>query len=249
MKLWYIGLALALTAVVLVGCGGEQATPAPVDEGDGETYTSAVLDTSYPDALSVSNQLALGTLQLEETENATTPDQATALLPLWQALQGGVTAEAEVNAVLKQVEGTMTQEQLAAIAAMQLTQEDLRAWMEEQGLGVGGGFPGAGGDMSEEEREALRATVEAGGGMPEGGPFGDLSEEERADMRATMEAGGMPGGGRFGDLTEEERADMRATMEAGGGGMPGRPGGSAGGRQFGPLLNPLIELLTQRASE
>jgi hypothetical protein len=223
MKLWYIGLALALTAVVLVGCGGEQATPAPVDEGDGETYTSAVLDTSYPDALSVSNQLALGTLQLEETENATTPDQATALLPLWQALQGGVTAEAEVNAVLKQVEGTMTQEQLAAIAAMQLTQEDLRAWMEEQGLGVGGGFPGAGGDMSEEEREALRATVEAGGGMPEGGPFGDLSEEERADMRATMEAGG--------------------------GGMPGRPGGSAGGRQFGPLLNPLIELLTQRASE
>ena len=225
MKLWYIGLALALTAVVLVGCGEEEATPAPVDEGDGETYTSAVLDTSYPDALSVGNQLAMGTIQLEETENAMTPDQATALLPLWQALQGGVTAEAEVNAVLKQVEGTMTQEQLAAIAALQLTQEDLRAWMEEQGLGIGmgGGFPGAGGDMSEEEREALRATVEAGGGMPGGGPSGDLSEEERANMRATMEAGG--------------------------GGMPGRPGGGAGGRQFGPLLNPLIELLTERTAE
>ena len=223
MKRLYIGLMLALVVGILVGCGGEEATPAPVDEGDGETYTSAVLDTSYPDALSVGNQLALGTIQLEETENAMTPDQATALLPLWQALQGGVTAEAEVNAVLKQIEGTMTQDQLQAIAALQLTQEDLRAWMEEQGLGMGGGFPGAGGDMSEEEQESLRATVEASGGMPGGGPFGDLSEEERADMRATMEAGG--------------------------GGMTGRPGSGAGGRQFGPLLNPLIELLTERAAE
>jgi hypothetical protein len=250
MKRLYIGLVLVLVIGILVGCGGEEATPAPVDEGDGETYTSAVLDTSYPDALSVGNQLALGMLQLEETEQAVTSEQAATLLPLWQALRGGVTAQAEVNAVLKQIEGTMTQDQLQAIAALQLTQEDLRAWMEEQGLGMGGGFPGAGGDMSEEERESLRATVEAGGGMPGGGPFGDLSEEERANMRATVEAGGgMPGGRPFGDLSEEERADMRATMEAGGGGMPGRPGGGAGGRQFGPLLNPLIELLTERAAE
>lgn len=90
---------------------------------------------------------------------------------------------------------------------------------------MGGGFPRAGGDMSEEEQEALRATVEAGGGMP--------------------------GGGAFGDLSEEERADMRATMEAGGGDMPGRPEGGAGrgAGQSGILLNPLIELLTQRAAE
>jgi hypothetical protein len=247
MKCLYIGLVLVLAVGALVACGGEQA--ASVDESGGETYTSAVLDTSYDGALSVSNQLALGTMQLEETNNAVTPEQATALLPLWQALQGGVTAEAEVNAVLKQIEGTMTPEQLAAITAMQLTQEDLRTWMEEQGTGMGGGFPGPGGDMSEEERESLRATVEAGGGMPGGGPFGDLSEEERANMRATREAGGMPEGGPFGDLSEEERADMRATMEAGGGGMPRRPGGGAGGRQFGPLLNPLIELLETRAGE
>jgi len=250
VKSWYIGLVLVLAVGVLAGCGGGEATPEPVDEGVGETYTSAVLDASYSDALSVSNQLALGTLRLEETEKPVMPDQATALLPLWQALQGGVTAQAEVNAVLKQIEGTMTPEQLAAIAAMQLTQEDLQAWMQEQGLGMRGGFPETGGDMSEEEQESLRATVEAGGGMPGGGPFGDMSEEERANMRATVEAGGgMPGGGQFGDMSEEERANMRATMEAGGGGMPGRPGGGAGGRQFGPLLNPLIELLTERATE
>ena len=221
MKVWTVGLVLALVATVLVGCGGGEGTPAPADESGSDAYTSEVLDASYPNALGANGQLALGTLRLEETENAVTPEQAVTLLPLWQALRGGVTAQAEVNAALKQIERTMTQEQLEAIAAMQLTQEDLRAWMEEQGLGMGGRFPGAGGDMSEEEREALRATAEAGGGMPRGGPFGDLSEEERADMRATMEAGGgMP---------------------------PGRAGGGAG--QFVILLNPLIELLTQRAAE
>jgi hypothetical protein len=89
--------------------------------------------------------------------------------------QGGVTAQAEVDAVLKQIEGTRTQEQLEAIAAMQLRQKDLWVWMQEQGLGrLSGGemppematrmaeFQG----MSEEEREAARATMQAGGGMP-----------------------------------------------------------------------------------
>jgi hypothetical protein len=236
MKRLYIGLVLVLVIGILVGCGGEEATPAPVDEGDGETYTSAVLDTSYPDALSVSNQLALGTIQLEETENAVTPEQAATLLLLWQALRGGVTAEAEVNAVLKQIEGTMTQEQLAAIAAMQLAQEDLRAWMEEQGQGMGGGPPGAGGEQ--EVSPEVRATRQAefgGEGMPPGGEM----PPEMATRRAEFE-----------NMSEEEREALRATMQAGGG-MPGGPGGrgGAGGRQFVILLNPLIELLTQRAAE
>lgn len=239
MKLWHIGLVMALAATVLAGCGGEQATPAPADEGGGETYASDMLDTSYDGALNASSQLALGTIQLEETEQAVTSEQAASLLPLWQALQGGVTAQAEVNAVLKQVEGTMAQEQLATIAAMQLTQEDLRAWMQEQGLGAGAGFPGAGGDMSEEEREAARATRQAGGG---GGTWGDQGGEmppEMATRRAEME-----------NMSEEEREALRATMQAGGG-AGGRVGtrGATDGRQFAVLLNPLIELLTQRAAE
>lgn len=242
MKRWTIGLVLALAVGVLAGCGQEQATTAPAGGGGaGETYSSAALDTSYTDALDASSQLVLGTIRLEGTGNAVTPEQAKSLLPLWQSLQGGVTAQAEVNAVLKQIEGTMTQEQLAAIAAMQLTQEDLQSWMQEQGMGGGSAGPG-------------------GGGMPGGGQFGDMSEEDRANMRATMEAGGggFPGGGQFGDMSEEERANMRATMEAGGGSFPGGSGGGAGmsggrggaGRGlFGFMLNPLIELLTRRAAE
>jgi len=237
-KMWYGLLIAALVAAVLAGCGGEQT--APVDEGDSETYSSEVLDTSYEGALSVSNQLALGTMQLEGTDDAVTPGQAAALLPLWQALQGGVTAEAEVSAVLKQIEGTMTREQLQAIAGMQLTQENLQAWMEEQGMGRG--FPRAGGNMSEEEQEAVRATRQAEGGGQGGFPEGGEIPPEMATRRAEME-----------NMSDAEREALRATMQAEGG-MPGGPGGpggrgGSGGRQLVFLLNPLIEMLETRAGE
>ena len=233
MKSWHVVLILALAVTVLVGCGGEEDTSAPADADDSEAYASAVLDTSYPDALNVSSQLALGTVRLEETENGVTPEQATALLPLWQALQGGVTAQAEVNAVLKQIEGTMTSEQLAAVAAMQLTQEDMQAWMQEQGLRMGGGFPGAGEDP---DTRATRQAEFGGEGMP---PGGEGMPPEMATRRAEME-----------NMSEEEREALRATAQAGGG-MAGGAGGRAGGgsRQFTILLNPLIELLTERAAE
>lgn len=212
-----------------------QAAPALADQDNGETESGLSLETLYPGALDVSTQLALGTILLEETENAVTPEQAATLLPLWQSLQESAMTQAEVNAVLEQIEETMGQEQLASIAGMQLTQEDLRAWMQEQGMVEGFAGPGGGPGLPPDE-------------------LGDMSEEERANLRATMEAeGGMPGGGP-GNLSEEERANLRATMEAGGGAPGGGPGGAGGrgGAGRGPLgflLNPLIEGLTQRAAE
>jgi hypothetical protein len=230
MRIWYVGLVLALVAVVLAGCGAEEATPATADEDSAVVYTSETLDMSYDGALDARNQLVLGTIQLEGTDNAVTPEQATALLPLWQALQGGVTAQAEVEAVLKQIEGTMTPEQLEAIARLQLTREDLRIWMQEQGMGPGGGFPGAGG--GEEVSPEARATRQAEFGSGEVPP-------EMGTRRAEFES-----------MSDEEREALRATVQAGGG-LPGGPGGRAGrgAGQFGILLNPLIELLTQRAAE
>ena len=75
--------------VVLAGCGGGEATPAPVDVGGGETQAGTVLDTSYPNGLDVGGRLALGTIYLEESELAVSPQQVTALLSLWQAMRGG----------------------------------------------------------------------------------------------------------------------------------------------------------------
>jgi hypothetical protein len=53
------------------------------------------------------------------------------------------------------------------------------------------GGSGPPGNLGEEEREAMRATMDTGGM-----PFGDMSEEERAARRATAEASGMSFGGR-----------------------------------------------------
>ena len=175
----------------------------------GEGESSAGLDSSHEGALPVRSQLAIGLIQLEGTDNAVTPEQANALLPLWLALSGdALHSDAETDAVLKQVEGTMTSEQLAAVASQQLTFEDMGAWMQEQGLNFGRPQDpqglGPSGDLSEEERAAMRATRQAGGGAGFGqGGFaapGGVSKEERASRRATAEASGMafggPGSGR-----------------------------------------------------
>jgi hypothetical protein len=233
MRRWMtIGLTciLVVAAVALAGCGSDEVTE--TSEAVSETYASEVLDTDYEGALDVGNQLALGTLKLEETKYAVTSEQAKTLLPLWQALQGGVTAEDEIGAVLRGIERMMTEEQLAAVADLQLTQDDVRAWMEEQGFGPGGGFPGEGGDPD------ARATRQAefGGGGGKMGQGGEMPPEA-ATMRAQFE-----------NMSEEEREAMRATVQAGGGfpgGMAGARGG--GGRRVGFLIRPVVELLTERA--
>ena len=209
--------------------GGQATSEDPVEESPAsEGDTSAGLDASYEDARPVSSQLAIGTIQLEGMEDAVTPEQAKTLLPLWQALPGDtLQSDAETDAVLKQIEGAMTAEQLVAIASLQLSFEDMGAWLQEQGLNFGRpqGAEGQGafGDLSEEERAAMQATRQAGGGAGFGqGGFADVSEEERASMRATAEAGGMTFGGR---------------------------GGGAGRGQIAFLAEQVVELLTQRAAE
>jgi hypothetical protein len=235
MRYWTILLSLALVAAALTACGGAQ--PTETDEDAAADYESDMLSTRYEGALDVSAQLALGTLQLEETEQAVTPEQAETLLPLWQALQGGgVTAEGEVNAVLKGVEGTMTEDQLAAITDMALTEEDMEAWMEEQGLGAGGGFPGTAGDP---DARATRQAETGGEGMPSG-------EDMPAEAATRMT--------EFQSMSEEEREAMRATAQAEGGigagrGGPGAGGGAGGVGQARLLFRPLIQLLSERAGE
>ncbi len=234
MKRLCIASVLVLAVGALVGCGGGQTASEGV--GTGETYTSEVLRTDYEGALDAGTQLALGTLDLEGTTSAVTPEQARALLPLWQALRGGVTAQAEVNTVLAQIESTLTPQQLQAIAGMRLTQDDLQAWMQEHDIRPGGVFTGTLG-------------TPGSGGMPPAGfgggpPGGGTMSPEMATRQA-----------EFANMSEAEREALRATMEAGGGwpgsrgsGTPG-PRSRRGGGQFTLLLNPLIELLEARAGE
>ena len=89
LKSFVIVLSLAL---LVAACGGAPAADQAAAPAAGTSLPSAAegsggLVEDYPDALSVRNQLSLGTLRLEGTANAITAAQATSLLPLWQALK------------------------------------------------------------------------------------------------------------------------------------------------------------------
>ena len=173
-------LLFVLVALIAAGCSA-QTPVVSTDDGAISLY-SGTLRADYEDALDVTSQLALGTLRLEGTADAVTEAQAVAQLPLWQALQGTVLqSQRERLAVAKQVEATLDAAQVAAIGAMQLTQADAQAWLEEQGGGMAAGsFPRAGGGQS-----------------PGGGLGANMTEEERA---ATRE--------RFQSMSDEERTNF-----------------------------------------
>ena len=191
-----IALLSVLVALVTVGCSVQSPAVIRVDDGASSRY-SGELRANYADALDVADQLALGTLRLEETTYAVTEAQAAEQLPLWQALQGTVMqSQNEQLAVTKQIEATLTEAQVSAIAAMQLTQADAQAWLQEQdgGMAAGDSRPGVGG---------ARGT---GGGQGAGGIGANMSGEDRAAMRE-----------QFQNLSDEERAEMlvQFTQQAG----------------------------------
>jgi hypothetical protein len=173
---WVFVVAL----LVLVACGQQEAAPAE----------EVVVEEPAPagaGGLDPVTQLALGTFKLEGTGNAVSAEQAATLLPLWTVIESGaLQGNAESNAVVGQIRGAMTEAQLGAIDGMGLTVEDTRAWMEEQGIemsmpagggqGVpaGGQAPGALGDLSEDERAAMRSEMQ------------NLTAEERATRMAEM---------------------------------------------------------------
>ncbi len=162
---------ILILALLLAGCSGSDNAPAANQADDTvENAAAAVaekasaLSEDYADALPVRNQLTLGILRLEDDSAlAVTPEQAAKLLPLWQALnsltQSGTGAQAEIDALLLQIEGELTDTQLKAIAAMHLSREDTQKIAQEWGISSNGGGDGSGGgrNMSEDERATRRA--------------------------------------------------------------------------------------------
>ncbi|MFV1860093.1 MAG: hypothetical protein ACC647_12180, partial [Anaerolineales bacterium] len=183
-------------------------------------------------------QLILGTLQLETTDLAVDADQAAELIPLWKALRSlsnsDTAAEAEIEAVINQIQETMTAEQIEAIAALDLSSEDVRTIIQELGLEFGPpeGSEGFGGDGFQ-----FRDGFAPGGGGQFGGGGGDHSGG----------GGGRGGGegGRFGG----DGGPPEGFQGDGGDHESGAEDGFArfGRRAGGFLMEPLIELLVQRA--
>jgi len=136
-------LAILLMATLTAcGVGGTNRATGLTSTAAGSSASSQVLDTSYANALPVNVQLLIGTLLLEDTPNAVTVEQAKELLPLWQMFrtlrQSGTASQIEIDAVIGQIEDTMTPVQTAAIKEMELTPASVRSLMRERGLGRSG---------------------------------------------------------------------------------------------------------------
>jgi hypothetical protein len=189
--------------------------------------------------LPVATQLILGTLTLEETENAVTPEQAAQLLPLWQTLQvlseSDTAADQETEALVTQIQETMTAGQMQAITDMNLTREDMMSIMQEQGLAMGGAP--AGGQSNNPQ-----------GGNPNGGGFGSDEFPSGAPPQGGFPGGGPGGGGPGGGggqgsgLTPDQIATAQARRAENGGDGFGDLSTTPA-----PLIQAMIQWLQEKA--
>jgi len=183
-------LPMVLLAVWMPACGSAStATDAADPTSDSPTME-----------LPVTMQIILGSYRLEGSQQAITAEQAANLLPLWQVYndlsESDAAAQAEIDALLEQIQESMTPEQMSAIEALQLTREDMGVIMQEQGIGMGGG---RGADNTESQRNGGGFAPPDGGMMsgdpgmgPGQGPGGqtNLTQEQLATAQAARTQGG-----------------------------------------------------------
>ena len=212
---------LAILILTLTACGSAAAANDPSSAGQGAPPASA-------GELPAATQLILATFNLEETQNAVTPEQATELLPLWQTLQvlseSDTAAQQETQALITQIQETMTAEQMQAITDMNLTRADMMTVMQEQGISMGAG----GQNTTSQDGNSSNSTNRnfgPGDGMPP------------PDERGFPGGGpGMGAGGQVQNLSADQIATAQAAREAGGATMIPPP-----------LMNAVIEFLLEKA--
>ncbi|MBI3174503.1 MAG: hypothetical protein HYZ25_12330 [Chloroflexi bacterium] len=209
-------LSLTILVVLLSACSAQtpQAVPAQTE-------------------LSTESKLIVGTFKLDGTDQAITKDQAKQLVILWQVYQeisqSDTAAQEEVDGLLKQIEGTMTDAQMQAINGLSLSQRDVMSLMQEKGLM--GNLPQMSNSSSSSSSSGSGSTAGAGG-PPDGGG-------------GMMGAGGPPdggfGGGGFGGGESANRSSSSSSSSS-----------SSTQTRTSPtsqLLNALIEYLQGVAGE
>ncbi|MGZ9224823.1 MAG: hypothetical protein ACXW4M_04630, partial [Anaerolineales bacterium] len=143
-----------LISILATACGSAVNGANPASMPQGEATAGELPETT---------QLLIGTLKLEDNNQTVSTEQAAELLPLWQTMrvlsESETAAQQEIEALITQIQETMTPEQMQAITAMNLTREDMMSIMQEQGLAMGGAP--AGGQSNNPQ-----------GGNPNGGGFG-----------------------------------------------------------------------------
>jgi hypothetical protein len=148
---------VSIAAILLSACNGGAAAIVSANSG-----------------LSAATRLAVGTLKLEGTDNAVNADEAGELLTLWEAYQSlsssDTTSQVELEALVKQIEGTMTSEQVSAIDDMELTDQSVSEAVQTLAGSIDISIPASTPDTSAMSQAAPQGG--SPGGMP-GGAGGD----------------------------------------------------------------------------
>lgn len=215
-SLSYLTILFILTNALLAGCG---------------STTSTVTATS---SLSTASRLALGTLKLEGTSQAVTASQAAQLLTLWQGYQSlnnsDTSSQVELAALVKQIESTMTSDQIKAVDAMELTDQSVSETLSTLGGNASSGTP-----ASTPNASALSQAGSSGGsgGMLSGGS-GAIPSGGPRGMPSGGDASGL--GNVLGGMTAQSTSS--ATQS---------PATNATAQVNSMLLGALIQLLETRS--
>lgn len=230
-----LALAACSTGITTSTTSTTAGTDTATASADGAAPMQGELSTLATDIL--------GIFKLEGTDLAVDSTQAATLLPLWQAyrslLNSDTTASAELEALQSQIDEALTAEQQDAIAAMNLTLQDMFATAEE--LGVAQPRASADGTDTGADRPSFRfgdGPGIAGGGVPPSGAGGMTNPGEGGGFVIQGE-GRMP----FGEAGAFDPSMMMEVTP-----QPGQVArGGLSGRFSLALLDPLIELLKERA--
>ena len=120
----------------------QQTESAPTQAPSAQKGAAAsALNTKYTDAVSVAEQLLTGTFMLADTNLSLTGEQTAQLIPLWTSLKEAVqnsAAQEQTDAILQQIESTLTAEQVKAIVDFRITRQSMMSVLQDKGVTMGG---------------------------------------------------------------------------------------------------------------
>jgi hypothetical protein len=148
--------------------------------------TQTVLLTNFA-SQPIKNKLAVGMLQLEGSDQAITPAQATELLPLWKAVKSlskdNNTTSDEMTSLYVQIEGVLTANQVQAIEKLDLSTGDLTALVQK--------YEAQTSVSSSSTTTTTSQSAQSAQGGPGGGPGGDIQGIAMQDPGLGGIAGGV----------------------------------------------------------
>jgi hypothetical protein len=207
-------------SMVIAACSGSS------NPSSSTTSTNGTAEAQGKSGLSKVNMLLVGTLKLEGTDQAVTADEAVKLLPLWQAYRSlgnsQTAAEAEVDALLNQIESSMTAEQVKAIEALHISNTDMMNLMQSMGGGMG-----PQGTPNPQDTPSFNTSS---GGFPSGNPPSGSAGGPPSGSSGGPPSGGPPAGG--------------AIMVG-----PGGDAGSTAGLGGGPMMQGTQDPSTQATAQ